>query len=179
MKKTLLTSAIAILLCSFATAEQYKVIYNFNGPPTDGSSAVGNLISDAAGNLYGVTAFGGTSSVECGFAGINACGVAFELSPGSGGSWIESILYNFCSSANCNDGAIPIGSLVADSVGNLYGLAASGGIPCAKNSLGCGVAYELSPPSVPGGAWTYSVIYAFCSVLNGAICSDGADPVPH
>jgi len=40
----------------------------------------------------------------------------------------ESILYNFCSvQQNCGDGASPMGTLVRDSAGNLYGTTCIGG----------------------------------------------------
>ncbi len=52
------------------------LLFVFGGPPYSGGFApVGNLLSDAAGNLFGATANGGT----CPF--YNTCGVVYELSP--------------------------------------------------------------------------------------------------
>jgi len=42
---------------------------------TDGAQPEASLLRDAAGNLYGTTAFGGSSACK------NGCGVAFELAP--------------------------------------------------------------------------------------------------
>jgi len=63
----------------------------------------------------------------------------------------------------------PMGNLIADSAGNLYGTAFQGG---AHN---WGVVYELVRPVPPKTAWTETVLYSFCSV--GAACSDGSHPV--
>jgi uncharacterized repeat protein (TIGR03803 family) len=156
---------MAWALCStFAAAQaQYKVLYNFGSVPNDGLAPEGSLISDSYGNLYGTTAFGGTG----------AGGTVFELSPQPGGTWNEAVLYNFCTQAGCADGFQPQAGLVIDSAGNLYGTTYYG--PCTNGEGHCGgVVFELSPP-LSGGAWTYSVLYTFCSVFNDG-CLDGSEP---
>jgi uncharacterized repeat protein (TIGR03803 family) len=79
-------------------------------------------MSDSAGNLYGTTRYGGIRTFDpCSGSG---CGTIFALTPGSNGSWSESVLYSFCqkpSGSLCLDGAFPEASLVVDSLGNLYG----------------------------------------------------------
>jgi uncharacterized repeat protein (TIGR03803 family) len=54
----------------------------------DGANPSSVLLFDSQGNLYGTTQNGGNS--ECGGTG---CGVVFELSPQSGGGWLETVLY--------------------------------------------------------------------------------------
>jgi len=104
------------------TAGDETVLYNFTGY-SDGDGADSVLLADSAGNLYGTTEWGGNG--ECGGSG---CGVVFELSPQSDGSWTESVLYTFCSLSNCADGERPIaGPLVRDAAGNLYGTTFFGG----------------------------------------------------
>jgi hypothetical protein len=49
----------------------------------------------------------------------------------------ETVLYSFCSLANCSDGALPIAGLIADSKGNLYGTTHNGGV------YGLGTAFKL------------------------------------
>ncbi len=49
---------------------------------------------------------------------------------------------------------MPYGGLTADRKGNLYGATIAGG-------TGVGTVYELSPPTVAGGAWTETVLYTF------------------
>ena len=145
---------------------QYKVLHSFMGGQTgDGASPYGTLAIDAAGNLYGTTLLGGTNA--------NA-GTVFEVSPQVDGSWVESVIYNFCSAANCGDGQEPQAGLTIDSHGNLYGTTLAGGTNCPPNgTLGCGVVFELSPPQLPGGAWTENVLHNLCSVVSGQNCLDG------
>ena len=98
------------------------LLYSFTGS-SDGAIPDSVLLFDSQGNLYGTSAEGGNS--ECGGTG---CGVVFELSPQSGGSWTETVLYEFCSLSECTDGESPgTGPLVRDSAGNLYGTTYFGG----------------------------------------------------
>jgi uncharacterized repeat protein (TIGR03803 family) len=84
-------------------------------PVRHGEFPAANLIFDGAGNLYGSTFKGGLGQA-CAASNYD-CGVVFELSPASGGSWTETVLYSFTGNG---DGADPSG-LVLDSSGNLYG----------------------------------------------------------
>jgi hypothetical protein len=74
----------------------------------------------------------------------SATALSFELSPPAGGSgaWTETVLYSFTG----GDGFDPAASLIFDSQGNLYGTTYAGGGTGCTNSVGCGVAFELSPP---------------------------------
>lgn len=63
---------------------------------------------------------------------------------------------------------VPLGGLIQDSKGNLYGTTEAGGTGCG--GAGCGTVFELSNP---GGKWTETVLYSFCSQSN---CTDGAGP---
>jgi uncharacterized repeat protein (TIGR03803 family) len=212
-----------------ATAWTQTILYNLNGP--DGAQSTAGLAIDAAGNLYGTTVYGGNGPCTV-LAVVIGCGVVFELSPPAapGGSWTESVLYNF---QYGGDSGAPRAALIFDHAGNLYGTAsgsgfddtfdnggsvfelsppASAGSPwtettlfsfplsiqglwpfaqlafdasgnlygttyaggdrsCPYGGLGCGVVFQLSPPSLPGGEWTETVLHSFAGG-NG----DGADP---
>jgi uncharacterized repeat protein (TIGR03803 family) len=143
---TMLAAALGVVVMfAGSTFAAERVIYNFQG----GNDGIGSndLIADRAGNLYGTTFNGGGSA---------GAGTVYELSPPAqpGGVWTENILYSFSYTA-LNSGIGPLGRLVMDSAGNLYGTTWLGG------PQGAGVAFELSPPAVKGGAWTYSLLYAF------------------
>jgi uncharacterized repeat protein (TIGR03803 family) len=143
-----------LALGSAASAEwKEKVLYSFQGG-SDGSVPAGGVVFDPAGNLYGVTNEGGSTCHSPG------CGTIFQLSPGGGGAWAETILYGF----NGTDGSYPGGGVIIDAAGNLYGTTSYGGNgPCKLLGyvVGCGVVYELSPPTQKGGQWTYAILYNF------------------
>ena len=124
-----------------------SVLYNFQGG-SDGWAPVGIPVRDAAGNLFGVTVNGG-SSTSC----FDGCGTVFMISGGA-----KTILHTFQGS----DGATPLSGMVMDAAGNLYGTTPYGGSD--------GNVYELSPNG--SGGYTYSVIYNF----NGGVNNDGATP---
>jgi uncharacterized repeat protein (TIGR03803 family) len=119
------------------------VLYSFTGDVDGLRPFFSNLIFDGLGNLYGTTVWGG----------MNGYGVVFELSP-VGGSWTETIVYSF---AGGTDGRDPVGGVIMDATGNLYGRTQFGG------TSGSGTVFELSPS---GGAWTEQTIYNFAPKTN-------------
>jgi uncharacterized repeat protein (TIGR03803 family) len=102
----------------------FNVLYSFPSP----ASPADKLTFDTAGNLYGITQYGGTWG----------WGMVYKLIPPSGGhgQWSYVTLYNFTGG---NDGGEPFCSLILDSNGNLYGTTNRGG------SRDEGVAFELTP----------------------------------
>src|SRR5271155_6053996 len=104
---TVALGSLVITGSAFAASPE-KVLYSFCDAPNcaDGEQSWASLIFDSAGNLYGTTAVGGSS--ECGGMG---CGTVFELSPKDDGKWTEKVLYKFCSTADCADGASPYAGL--------------------------------------------------------------------
>ncbi len=129
-----------------------KVIYKFQGGH-DGAFPSGTLLFDAAGNIYGETSSGGSAC---------DCGTAYELTPNSG-RYEETVIYRFDDTVSHSDGEAPIGGLVMDSAGNLYGTTSSGGNGCAFN---CGTVFELSPAN---GAWNESILHNFAGgTLDGS-----------
>jgi uncharacterized repeat protein (TIGR03803 family) len=114
------------------------VIHSFSG--SDGQDPqYGSLIFDAAGNIYGTAAGGGTG---CG------CGLVFKLTK-SGNSWTETVLYLFTGGS---DGETPYGGVVFDSAGNLYGTTFQRG---ANDS---GTLFQLTNT---GAAWTETILQSF------------------
>jgi uncharacterized repeat protein (TIGR03803 family) len=113
-----------------------QLLYSFRS--IDGCGPRSTLIMDSAGNLYG-------TSFSC---GANSYGAVFKLSPTLGGSWTETVLYNF----RADDGQYPCTGLISDATGNLYGTTAFGG------TYGVGTVYELTPTQ---GGYTERVLYSF------------------
>jgi uncharacterized repeat protein (TIGR03803 family) len=120
----------------------YSVLYYFTGAEY---GALGSLIMDSAGNLYGTVQYGSTGEI-------------YELSPGISGTWTETSLYIFPSV----DG--PVSPVVMDVAGDLYGTSTSGG------PSGTGFVFELSPS--PGG-WTLQDLYDFSIGADGWYPQDG------
>jgi uncharacterized repeat protein (TIGR03803 family) len=150
-------------------------LYVFQGVEAgDGGEPGGGLIQDASGNLYGTTAYGGAG--PCILLGTLAgCGTVYELVRPTepGGKWIEKILYSFQGN---QDGQLPIGDLVFDKRGNLYGATEFGGgkgDTCDPDYQYCGTVFELTPPRTTGsGSWTENVLHSF----EGVDAGDGANP---
>jgi uncharacterized repeat protein (TIGR03803 family) len=91
-----------------------KMLHNFEDD-NDGGLPESNLIFDSAGNLYGTTYEGGEF----------VCGVLFKLVPHKNGAWSEQTVYSF---GNGADGCDPVGNIVFDAAGNLFGTTQFGGL---------------------------------------------------
>ncbi len=122
-------------------------LHDFGAGPTDGRSPYDNLIFDTAGNLYGTTYGGGSTSCTLG------CGTVFELTPPSspGAPWMETPLHQF----NGTDGAYPVAGLLFDLAGNLYGTTFSGG------KDGVGTVFELTYSSSTSPPWHEKPLHQF------------------
>jgi uncharacterized repeat protein (TIGR03803 family) len=111
-------------------------VVSFNG--VDGANPSASLIADAAGNLFGTTFYGGSSS-SCTPLLTNGCGTVFKIDKTAEGyASTPTILVNF----NLANGAYPSAGLIADSRGNLFGMTEKGGAYCP--SIGCGTLFELT-----------------------------------
>ncbi len=92
---------------------QVVTLATFNGAGNGANpGGEGTLISDAAGNLYGTTRYGGADDV----------GTVFELPAGGGGQVVTLATFN-----GTGNGAQPSAGLVLDAAGDLYGTASAGG----------------------------------------------------
>ena len=147
--------ALALLgIGALPAAAQESILYSFGGVSSDPSEPNAGLILDAKGNLYGTSQYGG----------VNGNGAVFELSPKEGGGWTETVLWSFNQGT---EGGQPLGSLVFDKDGNLYGTLEYGGLN------GGGSVFELSPGA--GEVWTLKLLYSF-DQSNGNGESGPANP---
>ncbi|HTT82530.1 MAG TPA: choice-of-anchor tandem repeat GloVer-containing protein [Rhizomicrobium sp.] len=119
------------------------VLHSFDGG-SGGSDPNGGVTIDPSGDLYGTTTFGGSGDCR------NGCGVLYELA--TGGTY--SVLRTFNPG---KDGQWPVGTLLRDKKGNLFGVATGGG----PNSAG--TLYEYSAKG------KFAVLHAFAG-------SDGVEP---
>ncbi len=103
----------------------------------DGGAPYGGLVVDGNGNLFGTTELGPDG------------GIVFELSYVVGVGWNETILFTF---QDANAGGLPVGGMIFDKSGNLYGTTS------ALGTAGGGTVFELSRS---GDTWTYQVLYSF------------------
>ena len=125
-----------------------SVLYSFGSSATEGSGPLSGLIMDSAENFYGTTSAGGTYDL----------GTVFKINPNG----TEAILYAFA--GGTTDGQFPLGRLVMDSAGNLYGTTALGG----ANDLG--TVFKIS------AAGTETVLHSFAGRQqpNGRLIMDSA-----
>jgi uncharacterized repeat protein (TIGR03803 family) len=104
-----------------------KVLHNFNNNGTDGGTPYAGLIFDAARNLYGTTAGGGTYY----------SGTVFRVNANGGR---VQVLYSF---GNGTDAANPYAGLIFDAAGNLYGTTFYGG------TYNYGTVFKITSSIVP------------------------------
>jgi uncharacterized repeat protein (TIGR03803 family) len=128
-----------LLLSVAASAQTYKVIASI----TDSTTTLSSLVQGRDGNLYGTTNDGGSS----GYGSVYKVTTAGVL----------TVLYNFCSQPNCQDGYYPFAPLVVGQDGNFYGTTQNGGPD------GIGTVFKITPSGV-------------FTVLHGFHGFDGSSP---
>jgi uncharacterized repeat protein (TIGR03803 family) len=129
-------------------------VYNFKVPGTDGNEPAWALLRDETGNLFGVTTYGGVNTNACSDNFSRICGVVFKLDP-TGKK--ETVLHRFTGNS---DGMNPVGPLIEDSVGNLYGTTNQG-------SPDLGTVFKVSQEGKE------KVLFSFFSFHNAAFPSSG------
>jgi uncharacterized repeat protein (TIGR03803 family) len=150
MRTCLVTAAAigAAALASFApaAASGFKDLYD-----PDYFYGFMNLpVEDGHGNFWGTAG-----------AFQDDPGAIFELQRQSDGGYVMNVLYTFCPGDKC-DGEFPVGQLVRDTAGNLYGVT-------EDISSGAGHIFELTAKG------DYQILHAFCSAPK---CADGSLPSP-
>jgi len=128
----------------------------------DGNSGRGGLSNDGVGNLFGAASYGGGGCADVDPPG---CGIIFKLEEPLG-QHKYTVLYTFCQLSDCADGRYPLGNLVVDEAGTVYGTTSTGGgHDIDYYGEGGGIIFSFNG--------TLQVLYSFCSNAN---CSDGAYP---
>ena len=121
-----------------------SVLYSFAGG-NDGASPYAGLVFDPAGDLFGTTNGGGA----------NGEGTVFRLKH-SNGRWTEHVIHTF----DFGTGSAPVGGLVFDRRGDLFGTTQGGG------ANGAGMVFGLQRSK--GDIWTARVLHSFTGGTDGA-----------
>lgn len=143
------------------------LLHVFSGVSGDGGSPAGPPMLDSAGNLYGTTLVGGTGTCQSAAFPTGGCGTVFKID--AKGNY--TVPYSFPGTGG--HGAGPVGNLVMDSKGGLYGATEDGGKGnCVSGQgfgnsggyysfyPGCGVAFKLS-------AGTETILHKFSGLRDG------------
>lgn len=131
------------------------VLYAFTMQNSDGRlPAEATLTMASQGIIYGVTIAGGAWN----------SGTIFQLTPGTGGTYSESVLYSF---GNTGDASIPNGPLTVDASGTFYGVTSLGGV------FNNGTVYKFVPGS-NGQAGTESLLFSFKSGTKSGATPSGS-----
>ena len=137
-----------------------STLHRFQNKP-DGCEPEGGLTMDSTGAIYGATEFGGKE-------GLDGEGTIFKLAP-AGTGYSYSVIYKFTGGA---DGAWPLGGLLIDASGVIYGATQSGAASACPGAFqGCGTVYTLSPAK--SGYYTEKTLHAFQGGSDGVIPSAG------
>ena len=140
-------------VCTPASAYTAKTLYSFCDDGMCADVEPTDVIPTPSGTLYGVTRAGGDKGE----------GIIFALVPNAKRTkWKYKQAWSFCSQSDCGDGGTPLGGLIADAEGNLYGTTSQGG---AHSN---GTLFRLTPARKK---WKLTVLYDFCSVTG---CADGS-----
>ncbi|MGA8762307.1 MAG: choice-of-anchor tandem repeat GloVer-containing protein [Candidatus Sulfotelmatobacter sp.] len=164
----LIVTALTLVLATRASAqdtqqqteETERVLHAFTGG-NSGQNPTGSLVFDNAGNLYGTTFYGGSTSYCPG----NGCGLVYKLQRTPSGAWNSTPIHIF---AGVPDGANPLAGLTYDGAGNFYGTTEAGGNSgvCQTGAyFGCGTVYQLS---MQAGGWKTTVLHTFTGGSDGA-----------
>lgn len=146
--KISLAALLSLASATVAIAQNETVIHAFQSSyKYDGANPLGGVVTDGSA-LYGSTIAGGKYTF----------GTVYKLAtpPQPGGEWKQNILYSFTGT----DGQFPAWSLLISKDGTIYGTT-------EYTNSSYGSAFALAPPSVPGGAWTESVLHSFTGGVDG------------
>lgn len=131
---------------------QHEILSHLGGAA--GLNPHGGLAADAAGTLYGATYSGGA----------HGFGAIFRLAPNGLGGYAQSTLLDFDNTIGRN----PIGTLIVDAIGQIFGTASGGG------AHGGGTMFRLAPDGA--GGFTHATLLDFESSSGitpyGALAGD-------
>lgn len=136
------------------------LLHRFKGG-SDGTGPYAGLTEGANGVFFGTTEYGGNSTCTNPSA-PGGCGTVFSLTP-SASSYTKRTIYTF---KGGTDGYGPLGALLVDSHGVLYGTAEFGANSGCSTffGTGCGTVFKLTPS---GHGYAETTAYAFAGGSDG------------
>ncbi len=153
------------------TAWTENVLWRFAGIAGDGAIPAGEPTFGPHGVLFGLTYAGGS---DLPYYGNLNLGTAFQLTPPAAGrtAWTETVIHNF---GFFSDYAYPVGNLIIDSSGALYGAALDAGSITPAGATGGGGVYKLTPPAAGSTSWSETHLHDFTD-SSGDFCKTGCYP---
>ncbi|HVN18550.1 MAG TPA: choice-of-anchor tandem repeat GloVer-containing protein [Dongiaceae bacterium] len=125
------------------------MLYSFGFGGADVYFPGSNLVIDVNGNLFGIAPLGGA----------NGAGGIYELTPGSGGTWSENVIFSFPAS---NPAWFQTG-LTRDAAGNFYCYSAEF---FSSTTVSYGAVLEIQSGS--NGTWISTVLHTFSGGNDGS-----------
>lgn len=156
LRRSLFSLVVFVPLASPAAAQTLTTLYNF--PQSFVGTAEMGLVIDTGGNIYGATPGGGAFGA----------GNVFRLSSSGGGGYTYTSLFDF----NVTNGSAPLGGVILDAAGNIFGTTSAGG------ANGRGTAFRLSDDGV--GGYAHSILFNFTATSatgrapGGSLIADAA-----
>jgi uncharacterized repeat protein (TIGR03803 family) len=122
-----------------------KLIYSFPGG-LNGSLPQSTLLKGKDGALYGITSFGGQDAAS--YESASGNGTVYKLTPPAkaGGTWTHTVFHRF---GGGRGGSVPLGGLMLNTDGKLYGTTVAGGAGTGNVTI-----------DYPFGGWGQPVTFA-------------------
>ena len=151
-----------------AAAAEYAVLYNFcqQSGCADGANPLTSppiLDHSGSGILYGATKDGGDTNF----------GTIYSLTPKGDGTYSYSRLHSFCE-GRCRDGYQPIGPLVQDASGNLYGINEQSAFELSPNASR--TRWRISRTKLFGDGFNLTGGLTYAGAVEG-LAYDGVSPL--
>jgi hypothetical protein len=128
----------------------------------EGEEPQSPLVADASGALHGTSSLGGS--------GFNFPeGTVYRLVPQGGQNWTLQVLHTFASDTvtEAEQGAAPVGPLVIDAEGAVWGVTTLLGDPACQEGEGCGTLFKLTPRAKGGHNWKFTLVHRFTGNTDG------------
>jgi uncharacterized repeat protein (TIGR03803 family) len=135
------------------TAWTESVLYRFAGG-VDGSLPQSTLLKGKDGALYGITSFGGENAAS--YESASGNGTVYKLTPPAkaGGTWTHTVFHRF---GGGRGGSVPLGGLMLNTDGKLYGTTVAGGAGTGSLTIDYPFGESGQPVTFPGSGTVFQI----------------------